>query len=379
MTQLPLMRPTRAEINLDALRHNLEVARCLASPAKVMAIVKAEAYGHGLIRIAQEFERLGIEYLGVSFLEEGVALREAGIQCPILVMGGLVDEQIGRYFNFNLTLTVSSIWKAKQVEAAAEVAGVRAKVHLKFDTGIGRVGQSWETAGLLLTEAAKLRHLDLEGIYTHFASSEHDDLSFTHLQLQRFYSILDQATKLGLGWRYIHCANSGALLQLPTESRFDLVRPGIMLYGYPPSENLSKKADLQPVMSLKTRVVYTKKPSVGTPIGYGSTWRSPGEHWIATLPIGYGDGFPRRAGNRASVLLRQRRCPIVGNVSMDQITVDAGDSAYLGDEVVLFGGSDEGDIPLWELCRAIDAIPYEILCGLTARIPRLYLNNNTTQ
>jgi len=368
-----LTRPTRAEIDLSALRHNLEAAKALASPAGVMAVVKAEAYGHGLIRIAQEFEQAGVEYLGVSFMEEGAILREAGVSCPILVMGGLVDEQIDRYLDHNLTITVSSVWKARQTEEAASKSGRRARVHLKFDTGIGRIGQSWLTAGRLLEETSRLPHLDIEGVYTHLASSDAADQSFAMIQIQRFEQVMDIAARLGLKFKHIHCANSGALLQFADRARFTLTRPGIMLYGYPPSERLLSAADLRPVMALKTRIVYVKKPPAGTPIGYDSTWRTPGDRWIATLPVGYGDGFPRRAGNRAYVLLRGKPCLIVGRVSMDQITIDAGDEAWLGEEVVLFGETVEGAMPIWELCRSIDATPYEVLCSLTARVPRIYL------
>jgi alanine racemase len=367
------LRPTRAEISLEALRHNFSQVKKLAQAAKIMAVVKAEAYGHGLVRMASELAKSGADYLGVSFLEEGVALREAGIETPILVMGGLVEEQIARYLDFDLILTVSSVWKAKQTEEAASRLGKRARVHLKFDTGIGRVGQQWQTANLLLKEAASLRHLELEGIYTHFASSESDDLTFTYTQLERFHRILDTAHQLGIDFPLIHCANSGALIQLPDQTRFTLVRPGLMIYGYTPAEHLSGRLPLIPILSLRTNVVYVKMPPADTPIGYGSTWRTPGGRWIATLPIGYGDGFPRRAGNRADVLLRGRHCRIVGNVSMDQITVDAGIEAYLGDEALLFGQSASSEFSLWELCRSIDAIPYEVLCGLTLRVPRVYL------
>ncbi len=338
-----------------------------------MAVVKAEAYGHGLVRMATEFAALGADYLGVSFLEEGVALREAGLDLPILVMGGLVDEQIARYLDYDLTLTVSSVWKAHQTDENAAHLGKRARIHLKFDTGMGRVGQQWNTAGLLFDSLSGLNHLEIEGIYTHFASAEAADLRFTQLQLERFREVLELARQRGLEVPLVHCANSGALLQMTYETRFDMVRPGLLLYGYSPCEDRTRDVGLIPVMTLVTKAVYVKRPPMGTTIGYGSTWRSPGDRWIATLPIGYGDGFPRRAGNRADVLFQGRRCRIVGNVSMDQITIDSGAEAYLGVEALLFGRLQGKEHSLLDLCRAIDAIPYEILCGLTARIPRVYL------
>ncbi len=366
-------RPTRAKISLTALEHNFRVAKRLAGSARVMAIVKAEAYGHGLVCMAKEFSRLGADYLGVSFLEEGITLREEGITLPILVMGGLVDEQIGRYLDFNLTITVSSVWKAVHVDEVAGKRGVKASIHLKIDTGMGRVGQNWETSNVLLGSLSRLKNLRIEGIYTHFASSDSDDLTFTRTQLERFHNVLQSAHRLGIPFELVHAANSGALVQLGEEARFDMVRPGILLYGYTPAEWLAEKVDLKPVMSLLTKAVFVKKPSAGTPIGYNSTWHSPGDRWIATLPIGYGDGFPRRAGNRASVLFGGRRCPIIGNVSMDQITIDAGDEAWLGGEALLWGQNSSGSLSIWELARSIDAIPYELLCGLTGRVPRVYL------
>ena len=338
-----------------------------------MAVVKAEAYGHGLVRVSQEFAALGADWLGVSFLEEGVSLREAGLNLPILVMGGLVDEQIGRYLDYRLDITVSSVWKAKQVEEVAASRRTRAAIHLKFDTGMGRVGQQWTSAEALLKEVTKLRHLELRGIYTHFASAENQDLTFARTQLDRFQQVLESAARLGMEVPLIHAANSGAMMQLGEAARFTLVRPGLMLYGNAPSRHLEGKFNLHPAMTLRSNVVYIKKPPAGSAVGYGSTWHSPGDRWIATIPIGYGDGYPRSAGNRAWVKLRGRKCPVVGMVSMDQITVDAGPEGYLGDEAILFGGRGENALPLWDLCETLDAIPYELICGLTARVPRIYL------
>lgn len=337
-----------------------------------MAIVKAEAYGHGLIPIARELAALGADFLAVSFLEEGVLLRKEGIDTPILVMGGLVDEQIDQYLDYGIQITVSSVWKAKQVEEAAAAKRVKAEIQLKVDTGMGRIGQNWQTADVFFKEVVRLKHLDVRGIYTHLATADEQETGFTHIQLDRFRSINEIASKLGLDPPLLHTAGSGAIMQLPDESRFTLIRPGLMLYGWAPAAHLEGRLALKPVMTLRTSVVYVKRPPAGTTIGYGATWSSPGERWIATLPIGYGDGYPRKAGNRASVILRRRLCPVVGRVSMDQITVDAGHEAYLGDEAVIFGGSGKNRISLWDFCKTIDAIPYEILCGLTSRVPRLY-------
>ncbi len=360
-------RPTRAEIDLSALHHNYLIARQLSDDTKMMALVKAEAYGHGLIPISRAFVEMGVDYLGVSFLEEGIELREAGVNAPILVMGGLVDEQIERYLDYNLEITVSSVWKATHVDQVAASRRVKAKVQLKFDTGMGRIGQSWQTADQFLSEIARLKHLSVKGIYSHLATAD-EDLKFARVQLDRFNEIIETARKIGLDPPSIHIANSGGLIQLGEQSHFNMIRPGLMLYGYSPG-----LTNLKPVMTLKSRVVYVKKPPKGSTIGYGATYLANGDNWIATLPIGYGDGYPRRAGNRAWVMMNGRPCPIVGRVSMDMITIDAGPEAYLGDEAILFGGHGENRVDLWELSKQLDTIPYELMCGLTARVQRVYI------
>lgn len=358
--------PTRAEIDLSALRHNFAVVKQLAGEAKIMALVKAEAYGHGLIPVSRAFAYMGVDYLGVSFLEEGVRLRQAGIKSPILVMGGLVEEQIEHYLDYNLEVTVSSVWKAREVDKVAASRNGTATVQLKFDTGMGRIGQNWQTADQLLTEVAGLSHIHVRGIYSHLATAD-EDVEFAKMQVDRFKHIIETAGSCGIEPQLIHIENGGGLVQLGDKAHFTMIRPGLMLYGY------STNRALKPVMTLKSRVVYVKKPAKGTTIGYGATYRANGDDWIATLPIGYGDGYPRSAGNRGWVMMNGRRCPIVGRVSMDMITVNAGPQAYLGDEAVLFGGSGEDKLDLWELSGQLDTIPYELMCGLTARVPRVYI------
>lgn len=369
------LRPTHAEINLGNLQYNYRLLKDRIGSVKIMATVKAEAYGHGLIKIAQVLERVGADYLAVSFLEEGVRLRVAGVNLPILVMGGLVDEQVDQYLDNDLDITVSSIWKAEQVEKIAGLRGTTAKVHIKFDTGMGRIGQNWQTSNKLIDTVAHFHHTEVVGIYTHFATAEEPDLSFSHIQLNRFKKLIKYARESGIDPPLIHAANSGAIMQLGENVSFTLVRPGLMLYGWAPSPELEGILPLRPVMTLRSKVVFVKYPPAGTTIGYGASWKSPGGKWIATIPIGYGDGFPLRAGNRSDVLLDGRICPVVGRVSMDQITVDAGQQAYLGDDVVLFGSDGENKLSIWKLCQSIDTIPYEILCGLTQRVPRVYLND----
>ena len=340
-----------------------------------MATVKAEAYGHGLLEVSRTLESAGADYLAVSFLEEGIRLRDAGVKLPILVMGGLVDEQIERYLDYNLDITVSSIWKAKQVERVAKMRSASARVHLKFDTGMGRIGQNWQTSNLLIMECTKLKFIEIIGIYTHLATADEPDLSFCRTQLHRFEDLIKSASAACINPPLIHVANSGAILQHGEIASFTMVRPGILLYGWAPSPHLEGILPLKPVMTLKSKVVFIKKPTAGATIGYGGSWTSPGGRWIATVPIGYGDGYPLRAGNRSEVLLEGRLCKVVGRVSMDQITIDADQNAYLGDEVILFGGEGKTPLSIWKLCQSADTIPYALLCGLTQRVPRTYLND----
>jgi len=372
---LTALRPTHAEIDLANLNHNFQLIRTCVGSIKIMATVKAEAYGHGLIQVSKSLESKGADYLAVSFLEEGIRLREAGIKLPILVMGGLVDEQIDLYIDFHIDITVSSIWKAKQVERVAKLRSATAKVHLKFDTGMGRIGQNWKTADKLIAESAKLKNTEIIGIYTHLASADDPDLNFCHTQINRFEELIESARAAGINPPLIHAANSGAILQHGAKTRFTMVRPGLLLYGWAPSLHLEGALPLKPIMTLKSKVVFVKKPPAGSTIGYGSSWTSPGDRWIATVPIGYGDGYPLRAGNKSEVLLDGRLCRVVGKVSMDQITVDADQQAYLGDEVILFGGEGKNQLSIWKLCQSADTIPYALLCGLTQRVPRRYLND----
>lgn len=365
--------PTWAEIDLNRLCRNYHTIRAHLHPGgKLLGVVKANAYGHGLIPIGKTLEALGIDYLGVSYLPEGVALRQAGISTPILVMGGWLEEQVDDYINYQLDITVPSVYKAELVNQVALRRGVKVSVHIKIDTGMGRLGQQWHTADRLWQALTQLRHLEIKGIWTHLATAEEKDLTYAFIQADRFAGILHSAYAAGIRPALIHMSNSGAFLQMGQEAQYDMVRVGILLYGYPPSPHLKSLIHLEPVMTVKSRVVYVKKPPAGTKVGYGAHWESPGGRWIATLPIGYGDGYPRRAGNKGWVILRGRKCPVVGRVSMDQITVDAGEEAYLGDVAVIFGDDPLGKVDLWELCEAIDAIPYEILCSLTPRVERHY-------
>lgn len=365
-------RPTVAEINLAALRHNLAaVARCVA-PARVMGIVKANAYGHGLLRIAREMQHAGVSMLGVAFVEEGIALRQSGITIPVLVLGGIIGDQIGQFLEHDLSITASSTWKLEQIERTAREMKLTARVHLKIDTGMERLGVHHYNAEELFDAASRAAHCRIEGVFSHLAASQQVDGEWTALQLQRFRDATGWFQQHAEGMPPLHLANSGAVLNSPA-TWFDMVRPGLMSYGLYP-EGAAKTVELQPVLSWKTRVVYFKVVPAGARVGYDGTWTAPRQTRIVTLPVGYGDGYRRSLGNKGQVLIRGRRYPVVGNVSMDQITVDIGPdgTAYNDDEVVLIGQQGEEEITVDEMAAWMGTISYEVLTGIHTRVPRLY-------
>jgi alanine racemase len=368
------VRPTHVEVDLGRLTENFQAIRQYVAPAKVMPILKANAYGHGLLRVAQLMEELGADYIGVAVLEEGILLREHGIQTPILVLGGILGNQIPGFLKHHLTITASSIEKLCQVEEIATQMGVRAKVHLKIDTGMERIGVHYYSAQNLLETALKCKWVELEGIFSHFANADLVDLSDAHNQLERFKEALYFYEKHSLPPPPLrHMANSPAILQLP-QARFDMVRPGLLLYGVYPSPEIPHIVNVRPALSWKSRVVYFKVIQPGHPVGYGSTWQS--DHMIraVTVPVGYGDGYFRSMSNKARVLLRGKQYPVIGRISMDQIVVNIEwDSAYNDDEVILIGESGSESIACEELAEWAGTIPYEILTNINTRVPRVYL------
>jgi len=365
-------RPTFARVSVAALEHNFKAVQKLAKPAKLMAVVKADGYGHGLMPCARLFSALGVDYFGVGFLEEGIELRRGGIREPILVLGGIVGQQIHHFLDFDLDMTASSVFKSRAIHDAAVRTGKRARVHLKIDTGIGRIGQNFRTAGMLFEAVAKLPQLEVVGIYSHFATAEENDTTFAHEQIRRFNDCLDLAKSMGIDAPLVHIANSAGLINF-SESKFTMVRPGLALYGQHASPNLSERLALMPAMSLRSEIVYIKKVRKGDGISYGLTWHAPRDSWVATIPIGYGDGYPRALSNKAPVLIGGKRYSVIGAVCMDQVMVDLGDDYYpVGEEVILWGKQGVEEIPLWELCKLADMIPYELPILLTGRVPRIY-------
>lgn len=366
-------RPTRIRVDLDALTHNLRALRTHAG-VPVMGIVKANAYGHGLIPVALHLQAQGVEQLGVAFVEEGIALREAGVTVPILVLGGIHAPQVARFLEHDLEITVSSIAKLRQVEAAAASLGRKAVIHLKIDTGMERIGVHSENAGPFIAAAVASPWCDVKGVYSHLACADDPASSMTVLQRERFLDACTHFDRLGAPMPLRHLANSGGVLHFP-DTCLDLVRPGIALYGVLPDPASQATVALRPALSLVSQVVYFKVVRAGRPVSYGATWAPTVDTRVVTVPIGYGDGYPRSLSSRGEVLIRGECHPIVGRICMDQFMVDLGPggTAYNEDEVVLIGRQGDATITCEAVALAAGTIPYEILTGLNDRIPREYI------
>ncbi len=372
-------RPTRAEISLGNLANNLAIVKSMIAPGvKIMAMVKANAYGHGIERIARELVSLGVDSLGVAYLEEAAFLRESGITTPIVVLGSVNSWQIQSFLSYNVELCISSIAKAQAISQAAKELGCVVKIHLKVDTGMQRIGVQWHNASGFIDEILKLPNLEMKGIFSHLAKAE-SDREFTLTQLKRFETVLNEVEKRSLKPEVIHMANSAGIIN-HKETHFNMVRPGLMLYGYNPNGYLPEVnfhgRYLLPVMSFKTKVSYFKVVQEKTGVSYNHSFITPQTTRIITVPVGYGDGYSRLLSNKAHIIVRRKRYPIVGNICMDQMMIDIGPdgTAYNGDDVLLFGEMDGMVLPLEELCQKIGTIPYEILCLISLRVPRIYSN-----
>lgn len=367
-------RPTRIRVDLDALAHNLHALRAHAG-VPVMGIVKANAYGHGLVPVARHLQAQGVDQLGVAFVEEGVALREAGVTVPILVLGGIHAPQVTRFIEHDLEITVSSPAKLRQVEAAAAALGRKAVIHLKIDTGMERIGVHSENAGPFIEAAVASRWCTVKGVYSHLACADDPASPMTALQLERFLDACAHFTRIGAPMPLRHLANSGGVLHFP-DTHLDMVRPGIALYGVMPDPASLRTVDLRPALSLVSQVVYFKVVRAGRSVSYGATWAPTVDTRVVTVPIGYGDGYPRSLSSRGEVLIRGERHPIVGRVCMDQFMVDLGPdgTAYNEDEVVLIGRQGDAAIACEAVAQAAGTIGYEILTGLNDRIPREYVH-----
>ena len=374
MTSISTLLPTYASINLAALAHNLSrIKRYLAPGCQVMAIVKANAYGHGSVETAQALACQGIERLAVASLDEGIALRQAGLSTSIVVLGALFEEQISDLIAYRLTPVVSDGRGLPALAKAAHSHQTPYPIHLKVETGMGRLGFSPEELGSLLDDPLLRNPLQVEGMMTHLADADGKDSTFTERQLETFEAVLEQVRQRGLTIPLVHAANSASIVRFRS-AHFSLVRPGIMLYGYHTLPDTVPAPDLRPILSLHTTVAQLRTIPQGGTVSYNGTFVATRPTRIAVLPVGYADGYSRRLSHRGSVLIQGRRAPIVGLVCMDMIMVDVTDLApvQVGETVTLIGQQGEESIWADEVADWIDTIPYEVLCGIGSRVPRLY-------
>ena len=372
-----MQRPVWAEIDLRAIAHNMqEIRRITTAQSQVMAVVKANGYGHGALEVARTVLKHGADCLGVAILAEGLALRREGITAPIIILGYTPPQQATQVVANNLTQTVYDLDLAQAMSGAAQAGGCQARIHVKVDTGMGRIGVPANREGIeQIRQITTLPGLVAEGIYTHLAKADEQDKSFTREQFQRFQQVTNTLASEGIKFKVRHVANSAALLEMP-ELHLDLVRPGIMIYGLYPSTDVDRsKVNLQAAMSLKARVVYVKTVPLGTGLSYGLTYITPKATEISSLPLGYADGYSRLYSNQARVLIRGRSYPVVGRVCMDQclVNTDSGGAVQTGDEVVLLGRQGAEEITADELAGLIGTINYEIVCMISERVPRVYI------
>ncbi|MDQ7793497.1 MAG: alanine racemase [bacterium] len=369
------VRPTWAEVDLAAIAGNVRAMKSALRPGTgLMAVVKADGYGHGAVQAALAAREGGAEWLGVAIPEEGVSLREAGVGVRILILGWTPPGQVATVVEHDLAAAVSSLHAAREFARAA--GPVEPRLHLKVDTGMGRLGLLPDLAGREEALAiCALPGVRVEGIFTHFASADAADKSFATQQLRSFLAFIDELERHGVTFGLRHAANTAAMLDMP-DSHLDLVRPGLGVYGYRPSPHVSTAVPLRPALAWKTRVAHLKRLGPGSPVGYGCTYRAIRETTVVTLPVGYADGYPRSLSNNADVLIGGRRCPVIGRVCMDQLMVELpqGTETGPGDEVVLLGTQGGEGVNADELAGRAGTIAHEILTGISPRVPRVYLH-----
>jgi alanine racemase len=370
---VPSGRPTVGEVDLGALEFNYrQIQKRIPAGVKLLAVVKADAYGHGAIPISLKLEKLGVDYLGVAMAEEGVELRKGGVRAPVLVLGGIFGKEADQILRFRLTPVIFRKDSLRLLSREAERRRKRVKIHLKVDTGMGRLGVPLNLWPSFLEEVKRFPRIEIEGILSHFSMLDAEK-GYTQNQWGAFQRAVAIAQETGISCQYLHMASSATLTAFPDYSA-KLVRPGIMLYGSYPSPTFQHLIPLKPVMTLKTRIHFLKSVPSNTRISYGGTFTTKRESLIATLPVGYADGYSHHLSNRGEVLIHGKRAPVIGKVCMDFIMVDVTDvpRVKVGDEVVLMGRQGKEQITPDEIAEKINSISYEVLCSIGKRVPRIY-------
>jgi alanine racemase len=374
-------RPTFSLIDLDALRWNFRQIRAkVGADVKILAMVKANGYGHGAPRIAKALAAEGSDAFGVATVEEGIELRGAGIRAPILVVAGAYPEQLDLFMENKLTPVVHDAESLVRLDDGAKKRGTTLKVHLKIDTGMGRIGFLPAALPSWLPLLKRSHALEIEGVFSHFSHADNVAGDYTRNQLELFRDLVERLRAAGNSPALIHLANSAATITLP-EAYFNMVRPGLMLYGVYPSLDMASQVSLQPVLSWKSRILQLKKVPAGASISYGRTFIAKRESVIATVPVGYADGYSRLLSNRGAMLVKGKRAPVAGRVCMDLTMIDVTDIGEVeqGDEVVLLGRQGNAVISADEMAAWSNTISYEILTSIGARVPRIYYHSKEVQ
>ena len=363
------------EVDLVKLRNNLRKAKeFIAGDVGVMAIVKANAYGHGMLEVAHALAE-DVNYFGVSSFTEGDKLRKGGILSPILILSSILPYEMGVAIEEDHTLTISEIGYARAVNVHGEGKRKNVKVHIKVDTGMGRWGLPYRDAFAQIKEICRFPFLNVEGIFTHFTVADNEHLDYTDRQIELFKALRDELAAAKITFKYVHAANSAGIINF-RESHFNLVRPGIMIYGYYPQEYLHKKLDLEQALSLKGRISLIKEFGPRRGVSYGRKFVTTQHTKIGIVPIGYSHGYPYALSQKAHVLIKGKRYPVAGSVCMDYSMIDLGeaDDIMVGDEAILLGQSGSETINAYELAAEANTIPYEIITSLNTQIPRVYIN-----
>ncbi len=372
-----MLRHTWAEVHLDNIAHNVrEIRRITDKKAQVLAVVKAEGYGHGAVQIAKTALKNGADRLAVAIMEEGLKLRGAGIKEPILILGYTPKSQLKTAIMHNIALTVYTLEGAEAVSKAAQEAGIKAKIHIKLDTGMGRLGfLPTEKSISDIMKIFKLPNIDIEGIFTHFATADSKNKTYTMQQFERYMWVCSRLEEENIRLPLRHTANSAAIIDLP-ETHLDMVRAGLIIYGMYPSDEVEKtKISLKPAMALKTVISHIKELPPGYSVSYGAAFTTTRDTVIATIPIGYADGYSRLLANKGEVLVRGQRSPLVGRICMDQCMIDVThvNGVSVGDEVVLFGKQGADAILADDIAKILGTINYEVVCMVGKRVPRIYI------